>query len=371
MVRILMVRILLEMGFVVFCLGAGSAPANAAPLQLLNSGVRLVVRGDTTITGRTFLSLDETYERRSSGKAQENRATGEKESGSSPSAVMDTPSGEDMHPPQQESHPFPYNLLLILIGVSLPVLLYRHNRTGAGSHGANTAQASPDEGFSAGAPLHPPLSPERDSRGIQALAGDSAASDPDGVQGERSLPEEDTPGLTIGEIRRKSQQEGKVDVTQLICFLGSTRSPYALSRSLYLLGKYRIMEALPMILREMAHPEPWVRMAAAAALVRMKRSLIEEKMIDMAEDDNPQVRAAALLVLSRVGTERSHEILRKSIWDFEPEVRETATLAIGRRRVPGAGFDIRNAMGDLEDSVRERAVWAYKRIAPIAHQGKG
>lgn len=188
----------------------------------------------------------------------------------------------------------------------------------------------------------------------------TSPAEPSAAPGSMAASQTSCQELSARAIRGKIREEGKLDSGHLIYVLESTQSSYLHSRILHLLGAYRVREALPMILRDMANPHPWVRLAAAAALVKLRSGLIEDRMMEMAEAQDPLVRATALLVLSRIGGQRCHEVLRMSVWDFEPVVRETAIAAIGRLRVPDTDFELRQGLGDFEERVRARAARVYE-----------
>jgi len=172
----------------------------------------------------------------------------------------------------------------------------------------------------------------------------------------------DTPEVLFRKIREKARKDGELDTGTLVTLLEKTRSPSLHVRALFLLGRYRDAEALPLILSALSNPHPKIRVAAAGALVRLNMRGIEERMIEMAEDRDPHLRATALRVLSRIGTSSSHELLAQSMWDFETEVRMAAANAIGRLRVIRAAPDLREALGDFEECVRKKAHWALKQL---------
>ncbi len=359
-----MVNMIVNIAVILLCLGADSSWDQSAPFYLLNGRNQALTPAEiiTPIRGiSASLNLDEDYTGSYLSQEKDNLSERVKEPEPVHSPLPNSPAEFDETPLNEAGHGTPYNLFMILTGLTLLVLLYLHRRREAPvSQEPATRIKTPDN------EPHRPLPPDLPVYEWDDKAPEAAPfPDPIGSVDDDKIPGRDHDldnELSLREIRKKAREHGKVDVGHLIYLLETTRDPYIHSRALYLLGKYRVREALPMIFNEMASPQPWVRIAAAAALVKLKSNVVEERMIEFAEYSDFNVRAAALLVLSRIGTPRSHEVIRKSIWDFETEVREAAALGIGRLKILNADFDIKEAMTDFEFEVREMAAWAYSRI---------
>lgn len=359
-----MVNVIVKIAVILLCLGADTPRDQSAPIYLQNGRNQALIPAEiiTSISGiSASLNLDEDYTGSYSSQEKENLSERAKEPEPVRSPLPNSPVEFDETPLNEAGHGLPFNLFMILTGLTLLVLLYLHRRREATVPQEPTTHIkTPDN------EPHRPLPPdlpvyEWDDKRPEA----ASFPDPIGSVHDDKIPDLDHDldnELSLREIRKKAREHGKVDVGHLIYLLETTRDPYNHSRALYLMGKYRVREALPMIFNEMASPQPWVRIAAAAALVKLKSNVVEERMIEFAEFSDFNLRAAALLVLSRIGTPRSHEVIRKSIWDFEPEVRKAAALGIGRLKVLNAEFDIKEAMTDFEFEVREMAAWAYNRI---------
>lgn len=364
-----MLHTIIKMGLFLFCLGAGVPGIHTAPhLLAAGPGDNLSLRQNTHLQWTAPLSLEETYTPGSLLQEEEHGTAEAEESVPVQPAQLEPAAGPASAREDTQSSGFPYNTLMILAGLSLLAFPYLHGRIKATIRDNKTDSLSLSDDCIT---VHVPESPspcKSDSPEIK-----KASSGPVKTGRKTAAPDQGQDignAPSFGEIRRRAKQEGKVDVGHLLYLLESAGSYYTHSRALYLLGKYRIREALPMILRDMANPDPWVRVAAASALVNLKSNVVEERMIEMAESNDSRVRNTAVLVLSRIGTSRAYEVLRKSIWDFEPEVREAAALAIGRLQVPNAEFDVRQALSDFEENVRKRAAWAENRIKQSL-QGQG
>jgi len=276
--------------------------------------------------------------------------------------VVNTASPE-MFPPAPSGKP-----LLVLFGIALLPAVYFLRRKGAVKE-IDTPELSgtPKSSYLPDRPprsaVVPEKAPEESWPDLAELTDDTVPEESPG-----SPPEEES---SLSQIRCKAAETGEVDTGRLMVLLEKVRNPHDHSRLIYWMGRFGVKEALPRILRELAHPVGSVRMAAAAALVHLKNDRVEERMIEMAEERDPNVRKAALLVLSRIGSARCHEVVRKSCWDFEPEVREAAAIALGRLQVPDADFDLRQILSDFEEEVRLQAVRASGQLREGMQQEGG
>ncbi len=267
--------------------------------------------------------------------------------------------------------------LLILLGIALLPTVYVLRRKSAGKE-----DLLPEKHGTAGSPPLPDLFPELPEVPEEEpeeswpdleehVEGPDPGEVPAGEVAEASPGPPPEELFSLSRIRCRAAETGEVDVGRLMYLLEAVRKPYDHSRLIYWMGRLGVKEALPRILRELAHPNASVRMAAAAALVHLKSDRVEERMIEMAEERDPHVRRAALLVLSRIGSARCYRIVRQSSWDFEPEVREAAAIALGRLQVPDADFDLRQILNDFEEKVRLRAVRASGQLREGLQQEGG
>lgn len=351
-----------------FCIWIGAYGVSSAQTGLAtdpHEGSLTFGRGRSLPRFSTPLSLDENYRGHAIKQEETTQQRAEKKTIHPPTKISNGSLEEKLQRSTLPAAPAGSKRLMILFGMVLLFLFYLINRNHGHSQGSSLEGSEPL--------TYGPSANERNEQALDFAPTMNvhrppihANQDPDACMATEGMRNE----TSFDDVRRQARRQGKLDVAQLIYLLETTHSPYHHSRGLYLLGQYGVSEALPMLLKEMSHTHPWVRLAAASALVHLRTPIIEERMIEMAEDYNPLIRATAITVLARIGTSRSHDILRRSIWDFEPEIREKAVLAIGRLCVPNADFELKESMKDIEEVVAEKAAWVYHRVSQRL-QGQG
>ncbi len=277
-------------------------------------------------------------------------------------------SKHDELPPERPAPSHRGGTLLVLVGMALvPAAYYLQKKTAGRKVPAQRSSPVPGSSCRTDHAVERPEVPEERRAGCRpdfkehwnGLEGNEIITESIPEQFPTSPPEGH---FSLSMIRGKKGGKGDVDSGRLMILLESVRNPHDYARLLYSIGRAGMKEALPRVLRELAHPHASVRMAAAAALVRLKSDGVEARLIEMVEGAPPQVRRAALLVLSRIGSPRCHEIVRQSNWDFEPEVREAAAIALGRLQVPDSELDLHQILNDFEEPVRKRAVRASEQF---------
>jgi HEAT repeat protein len=128
-------------------------------------------------------------------------------------------------------------------------------------------------------------------------------------------------------IQRVRVAWGKGDSEYLIRAL---TDPVTRSWAARYLGKLRVVEAIPPLLRLLDASNPHARMAATDALGMLQASEAAGPLAELAEDDPSEaVRCHAVAVLGRIGDERTVPVLVRLLGSSSRWVRMNAAAALG------------------------------------------
>jgi HEAT repeat protein len=127
-------------------------------------------------------------------------------------------------------------------------------------------------------------------------------------------------------------------------------------------------------LRDLAHPDPRVRAAAAGALDRAepeRREEVCEALRNALDDGRGEVRYAAALSLRHLGDREAVPRLIDMLWDQDGFARQAAAMALGRLGDPQAVEPLITALRDGPPDLRFQAIPSLtelqdrRAVAPI------
>ena len=143
-------------------------------------------------------------------------------------------------------------------------------------------------------------------------------------------------------------------VSGLIDMMAETEDPQLLSHIAEALGKLRNLEAVPVLIYSLRHPNDWVRMRAARSLGRLADARAVDGLIHKLGDRNEWVRYNAALALGEIGhPDALFDLVNALRYDPMPQVRRAAAIALGRIGDTRVIDVLREAMNDPEDTVLE------------------
>jgi len=128
------------------------------------------------------------------------------------------------------------------------------------------------------------------------------------------------------------------------------------------LGKLKLAAAVDPIAAHLAHPNTWVRIAAAHALGDIGGATVVQPLSSALTDTAHTVVTASLIALGRTGLPQAVTKCARHLAHANPRVRAAAVSALGRLGGPDSGALLEPMRRDPDAGVRYKAERALKRL---------
>jgi len=174
-------------------------------------------------------------------------------------------------------------------------------------------------------------------------------------------------GLAV-QMLASASGEAKLEFGQVLLNVGKPALPPLISlldemetdwqtrvQVLDLMGKLSDSVALPTMAEHLAHPNVWVRIAAAHALSGIDTREVVPLLVAGLKDSANTVVTASLIALGKTGDSRAREASSTLLGHSDPRVRGAAVSALGRLGGPGVRESLQDMLEDADEGVRYKA----------------